>query len=632
MVTDDCTGKGKWPTVILSFLAATVIAGFVMIGFYRSPSTSSHHELRIGIVQLGLETNLSENLSKITRFIKKAGSERCRLVVFPEGALSGSCPDEATEMVNAISAIQKAADAADIYVMVGGKSEFPKDGQPFNWMRLIGPDGREIFRYDKLWDRPSTKMPGVFHIDGIPCNAIICADRWLRGVEELPIMKGAKVSFELSNNYANEWVPDLQWYWYVPRALRNSTYVVFANTGTVSAGRSDAHGHSAVIAPDGRIVAAAKGSSEELFVTSLNVDEASRAEASKRYNHPVFRHFWETGLKMMEGSASDILSRESYVSPEIEVKVAAVQMACSRDIGRNVARIQANIRAASSHGADVVAFPELALTGALSEDILHAKASELAEAVTEIRQAARSAKVHVLFGAPYVVQGKRKNSAFVVDPEGAIVTRYDQMVLDRPELFEEGSDPGSMWFRLNGVPSVVTIGKDALWTEIAEMAATAGAQINFNLSYDRNTGEASTLRRLQVWVNMASFLTFTVTVNAASPEKIDSPSAPADGGSAIWEDLRTLAERSRGADDRELSKDLCIYSKYSANCVVKAGKEEQVLYGARTVNRKNAYAASRIKKNPQMTPWYKLGSNLIIGGQWAKDKGGRELPVEYSEP
>ena len=63
-------------------------------------------------------------------------------------------------------------------------------------------------------------------------------------------MDGARVLIECSNNFANEWLPELEWFWYVPRALRNGCYVLLVN----SARKRDlpGHGHSAVIAPDGR--------------------------------------------------------------------------------------------------------------------------------------------------------------------------------------------------------------------------------------------------------------------------------------------------------------------------------------------------------------------------------------------
>ena len=114
----------------------------------------------------------------------------------------------------------------------------------------------------------------------MPAGAIICADRWLRGVEELPIQQGAQISIELSNNFASEWVPALEWYWYVPRALRNNVWVIFANSAS-GAGKSG-HGHSAIIAPDGRIVASVADDRETMIVADIDPALATRAEALAR--------------------------------------------------------------------------------------------------------------------------------------------------------------------------------------------------------------------------------------------------------------------------------------------------------------------------------------------------------------
>jgi len=41
-----------------------------------------------------------------------------------------------------------------------------------------------------------------------------------------------------------------------------------------------------------------------------------------------------------------------------------------------------------------------------------------------------------------------------------------------------------MWFHVKGAPAVATIGRDALWTELGELAAVAGAQIHVHLDHD----------------------------------------------------------------------------------------------------------------------------------------------------
>src|SRR5262249_55520674 len=135
--------------------------------------------------------------------------------------------------------------------------------------------------------------------------------------------------------------------------------------------------------------------------------------------------------------------------------------------------------------------------------------------------------IYVVFGMPWYECGKRHNGAFVVGPEGKLLTRYAQIVVDRPHLFAGGAQTKSLWFRVKGVAAVVTVGADALWSEIAELAAVRGAQVHVHLCYDRDTSAAGALRRRQLWVNLASYRTFSATVNAASPTCLARPSAPA---------------------------------------------------------------------------------------------------------
>jgi predicted amidohydrolase len=254
-------------------------------------------------------------------------------------------------------------------------------------------------------------MPQVFSIDGSSSSAIICADRWLRGIEELPIMNGAEISFELSDNFESEWVPALGWYWYAPRALRNGVYVLFANT----AGHGK-HGHSAVIGPDGAVIAAAVGNAEELVTAIIDPAKVSRAEATRRQQHPLVGTFWREGLKILTRGADKTEPLEPYTAPEVEIKLAVAQMACSSNISENVEKMVAMIRKAAAHGSDVAVFPELAVTGARDEDVLRADEDRLGRALEQIRDASRSAGIYTVFGMPHYAGAKRTNAAFVLAP------------------------------------------------------------------------------------------------------------------------------------------------------------------------------------------------------------------------
>lgn len=583
-----------------------------------APLAAAPRTLSLCVAQVGVEPSLAANRDKAVRYIRQASARGCRAVAFPEGYLREQAQEGPQVVDAALDRIARAADEGNIYVILGGHSKPDPAFKAHNWMVVFDPDGQRIFRYEKLYDKRDAKMPDVFYIDGVPCSAFICADRWLRGLEELPVMKGSRVLFELSRNFAMEWVEPLGWYWYVPRALRNQVFVVLANSANHPSWddpkHGPHHGHSAVIGPDGTLLAGAHDASERLVAATIDVEKATGGEARARFSHPVFEPFWKTGLQIMAGEKKAIEPVRPYLSPEIDITIAGAQMASSRRIEDNVARMRRMVRDAAAGGADLVVFPELAATGALEEDIRAATAEQLQAAVDRMRQAAKEHGMHVVFGIPHRRGGAIMNSAYALGPDGAVLTRYDQTVVDRPALFTAGTDPKSMWFRVKGVPAVVTIGKDALWNEIAELAAHAGAQIHVTIHHDLGRGKAADLRRMQIWAAMASYKTFTPAVNAAYPAGLEHPSAPAGGGSAIWDDLSGQREVRKALDTGQPNPDpsVKIFSPWSANCVVQAGEGEQIIYATRRVNARNPYRQPNF--NPQMRPWYDFGGQLISPG------------------
>jgi len=110
------------------------------------------------------------------------------------------------------------------------------------------------------------------------------------------------------------------------------------------------------------------------------------------------------------------------------------------------------------------------------------------------------------------------------------------------------------------------------------------------------------LRRLQIWANLASWGTFTATVNAA---------VPGGGGSAIWEDLRRARESQLAKEGRRLDgyEKMAIYSPFSGNCLVRAREGEEILAATERMNRKTDHRS--ISKNPHMAAWYAMGARLV---------------------
>ncbi|MGH2353563.1 MAG: carbon-nitrogen hydrolase family protein [Chloroflexota bacterium] len=569
--------------------------------------------LRLGVVQLALEDELAANRDKIMRFIHEAAAGGCRVVVFPEGALSSPAGTTAADIEAAADALCGAARDAGIYVVTGLQHKRADDAPPHQRLLAIGPNGRVLQTYDKIWGDPlANDVPGPFKIDGVTCGAVICADRWARGIAELPAFDGAQLLIECSCNWLREWTPDLDHFWCAPRARRTGAYVVFSNTTRISGGRPG-HGHSAIFAPDGSRLVHAGDDPDRLLVATLDLSLATRHAAAERRSHPLFGPFWDVGVALMKGRRTDVLRQvlddtsPPLRSPEVALKVAAAQMACSRSLEQNVRHAVALIHQAASERADVVVFPELALTGAFAEDIEAANAVALNAALTSIQQAARAAGMYVVIGLPWIEHGRRLNCAAAIGPDGSLLTRYAQLAVDvreeQPPLFAAGTSTRAMWFAIKGVPTVMTVGRDALWSELAELAAVRGAQVHLHLAYDRDTTPGASRRRRQLWANLASFRTLTVTVNAADARDLPEPSAPAQGGSVIWEDFR----REPHATARRAG-----HGPWSAYRLEEAAEGEELLSATQTVLATNAHFKETVERhNPQMRPWYALGARVI---------------------
>jgi len=581
------------PTRPIQYVLFVLFVLFALI--FAPPAYAASSTLTLGVVQMALEPDLAQNRDKIVRFIGDASAKGCRAVVFPESALfwQGSVPK--ADIDAAIAAIQNAARAHAVYVVFCAMYKRTEDDKPFNYLLVIDPSGRVIQRYHKLWsDARSNNVPGLFHIDGVPCAAIICADRWIRGVEDLPAIAGARILFECSCNYADEWVPDLGWYWYVPRALRNGVYVIFSNTASNPAFPNDLalhnkHGHSAVVAPDGTLPVAAGVEPDRLLVAALDLARGSREEALRRRRHPLFAPFWEAGVTILNGGTVKAPALRGHTSPATSLTIAAAQLAPAASIAENVARMRRMIAEARAKNADVVVFPELAVTGAADRDILAADPAALDAALRELQAAAAAERIHVVFGMPCTIDGQRRNCAIALDPRGAILTRHAQLVVDQPALFAPGAQTRSMWFRVNGVPAVVTIGRrEALWSELAELAAVRGAQLHLHLEHDADTTTQGALLRRQLWANLASFWTLTATVNAT-------------GDSTIWDDFRRARKRTPTG-----------YGSYCAVPLARAGAGDEIICATQTVARSNPQFGNLTgKTNPQMTDWYKTGAHVI---------------------
>lgn len=524
--------------------------------------------LRVAVVQTAIGPTLETNRNRILERLSEAEAGGARVAVFPGGALTdpGGKPNPA--VAAAINAIRAAAQRHGLYVIFGGWSWSEKYARATNWAKVIDPAGVELVHYDQLSDVREAPNPPVFSLDGVAASTIICADRWLRAVEELPIQQGARLSFELSNDYDSEWVPELEWYWYVPRALRNNAYVFFVNTANRYPGRPEPgadprprHGHSAVIAPDGSILTAESGDMETILYVDVDPEGATRAGALERRKHALLGKFWEEGLALLKRPRAPEGTFRPLDCPKTELSVGVAQA----DSG-GWAQLERLLEERRER-VDLLAV---------------AAAPPSPEAAAALARERQMTLVYL-----------DDSHAFVLGPDGRILARHRG-------LAEGGAEPATMWFRVKGVPAVVTVGRDALWNEIAELAAFAGARLHLHLTNERAPNRAAQLRRRQIGAALSSF--FTLTLMAA----------PAY--SAVWEDLAG-EEETRAALRGEPGPEgapVQIYSPFSANLVAEAGGGSELIVVRRLIPGPNPHVQRRISRfQPAMETWYRSGARLL---------------------
>lgn len=575
-------------------------------------------KLTVGIVQTVIESTLQGNLTKIVRFIDEAKGHGCQLVLFPENALywADISTDNATkaDIDAAIRQIAGSADRNDLHVIFGTAHK-PADNANFrNAAYLIGPDGSTLVSYWKTID-----VPECFDVCGVRCNMVLCSDRTFLEYSDLPcLVQGAQVIFDVSGGHGgDDGRPNMRWIRYRPWAARTDAYIVVCNPvhgDTDFMGNSPWGGGSAVVRPDGSLQMCRTHEPDVLVVEDLELDEATRVEAERRENHPAFASFWQMGKKLLEGQTVQPAARVTpFVSAERNIKIAAAQMACSRNTIENVGNIRRQIARASRDGADIVVFPELAVTGCRAEDVRAAGASSLEDALNQIRSEARVRGIYAIVGMPCDISGARRNCAVVIDDKGEVKTRYAQIVSRRGSLFAPGESLGDMWFTVKGVQSIVTIGDDADWIEIADLAANRGMYLHFHISYEADeSADAATVRK-QRNILMLRYAKYGAVVNAADPSGLANPSAPAHGISMIVS--------REGGHQKPAPAGIEYYLPYQT-CVVKsAGSAETMICATRKTAKRNDLDFDRHFRNrnrksrPQSgwVDWIALGAALTTG-------------------
>jgi predicted amidohydrolase len=175
--------------------------------------------------------------------------------------------------------------------------------------------------------------------------------------------------------------------------------------------------------------------------------------------------------------------------------IAAVQMIFHPTIDQNVAWITDTIgRTAESAGADVILFPECAVTG-YNRDFSTLRPREIDGALARIAEAARRSCCNVLVGCPTFAGRKRLNSLLIFDRRGREVFRYSKIHLTPRDarVFTPGNKLAL--FQLDGVPCTAIICHERRYPELVRLPVMLGARIVFHPNAGLDALEVSKTKR-----------------------------------------------------------------------------------------------------------------------------------------
>ncbi len=546
-----------------------------------------------GVAQMFCRRSLQENLDQVLKMIGDVRDRGCDVAVFPESILCDFDGEASvSDFERAVERVKSRARACGIHTVVGVSAEVIS--KHHNRALVMDRKGEEVMNYQK-----NTEVPQRIWIDGIPCSVAICSDRWYIEHAELACLtQGSRVMIDISGGHGgDDGRPDLQWVRYRCWAVRNSVFVVVCNQPHDDEpdyrGNAIWGGHSAVLDPEGRFLVCAKYENDVIVTADLDVELAGRENAERRRNHPAFKFWWDMGKVVLEGDDVDAPPFVRLESPEAEIQIAAAQIACSGDVDDNVAQMVQALETASSEGADVVVFPERAVTGSGKSD-----ADRLAQGLATIQEQVRNNGVYAVFGMPFVEDGHRYNSGVAMDREGQVLTRYDQISAHPDGPFTPGENTRAMWFEIDGVQATLTVGDDVYWPELTELAAYRGMQLHFHLDFWQGDSEDANLLRKHSAINHVMPGVCGVSVNAAGPE--------ASGGSLLLRRVGGHGQPNPGGVET--------YLPYHISVVKTGGKDAEILYFTAKTGSVNEWQASknRTRRNGRGHDnwWHWLGQGV----------------------
>ena len=243
-------------------------------------------------IQMTSKPELSFNLEQAEELINFSARQGCKLIVLPENfAFMGEEREKLDRAVEISSQteefLRKMALRYQVHVL-GGGYPVPTDGDKvFNTATLIGPNGEELARYQKIhlfdvnlpdgntYRESNTVMPGSGELQSCYIESLgtlglsVCYDVRFPELYRTLSSQGADVL--LIPAAFTEFTGKDHWQILIQaRAIENTCYVVAPAQVGVHYARRQTHGHASIVDPWGTILADAGGMKPGVAIAEID--------------------------------------------------------------------------------------------------------------------------------------------------------------------------------------------------------------------------------------------------------------------------------------------------------------------------------------------------------------------------
>jgi predicted amidohydrolase len=427
------------------------------------------------------------NIARLLELCEAAAEAGARLIVTPEMGTTGYCWFDRAEVAPFVETVPgpttdrfaALARKFDCYIVVG-MPEVDGDGIYFNCAVLIGPDGvigrhRKTHPYisEPKWAAPGDLDHQVFNTPIGRIALLICMDIHFVETARLAALRGADVICHISNWLA-ERTPAPYW---ISRAFENGCYVIESNRWGLE--RSvQFSGGSCVIAPDGSVTAVLdSGDGFVLAEIDLNAARARCVGGEAVFAQRRPELYMELLTNTFSWNPRDFFGLYGHQTwPDgRQSRLSVAQFVPEDEVTVNLDRIAGFARVAKARdGAELVVFPELAVTG-LADPATSAQT--IPGPITDrLCQLAAQLDLYLVCGMAERFGGAAYNSACLVAPDGAI-TVYRKTHLTAAE--RSWATAGDGWTVVDTPIGRIglMIGHDASFPEAGRVLALRGCDI-----------------------------------------------------------------------------------------------------------------------------------------------------------